>query len=432
MLVVSPRFAPTNAADMHRVRQSLPYLAEFGWEPTVLAVEPAECEMPTDPWLAETVPAGTRVVRTGAVPVRWTRRLGLGHFDLRALPLLARAGSRLLARERFDVVYLSTTAFATMALGPYWRARFGVPYVLDLQDPWRTDYYAAPGAPPPPGGRLKHAAAQAVARALEPATVRRAAHIVSVSPAYPDVLRARYPGLDPGRFTVLPFGAPEADFDVLRARPVRQTVFDPEDGHEHWVYVGRAGGDMALALRALFLALAEARRTDPERVGRLRLHFVGTDYAPEGRARETVAPVAAACGVGDLVRERPLRVPYAEALQCLLDADALVMPGSDDPGYTASKLYPVILANKPLLAVFHEQSTVLGVLRETRAGVGVGFRADEPAEAVAARIGEAWFAPRAFEAPPETDWAAFAPYSAREMTRRQCRVFDLAASTSSA
>jgi hypothetical protein len=236
------------------------------------------------------------------------------------------------------------------------------------------------------------------------------------------MLLRRYRWLRPDQFTVLPFGAPEADFDFLRRETIRQSVFDPADGFEHWIYVGRAGGDMALALTAFFTALRRARDASPERYDRIRVHFVGTDYASGGSARQTVAPLAAACGVLELVEERPHRIPYFEALQALLEADALIVPGSDDPGYTASKLYPYILARKPLLAIFHERSSVVDVLRRTRGGTVVPFATEERPDEVAKRIGEAWFH-RTPDA-PATDWAAFAPYTARAMTRRQCEVFD--------
>ncbi len=119
VLIVSPHFPPVNAPDHQRVRMSLPYFEEFGWRPTVLAVR-ADCvEGATlDPLLDRTVPAGTEVIRVGALPVRWTRRLaGWGDWRWRAWPFLWRAGSRTLARERFDLVYFSTTMFAAMASG---------------------------------------------------------------------------------------------------------------------------------------------------------------------------------------------------------------------------------------------------------------------------------------------------------------------------
>ena len=201
-------------------------------------------------------------------------------------------------------------------------------------------------------------------------------------------------------------------------------MFDPADGLEHWAYVGRAGGDMELALDAMFRALAMARRSDPARYDRLRLHFVGTSYAEGDRAVKTVEPVAIRNGVGDLVDERPHRIPYFEALQVLLDADALVVPGSDDPSYTASKLYPYILARRPLLAVFHASSSVVGVVQQARAGVVVPFGSEDSAEAIAGRLGQAWFDHPLPET--QTDWEAFAPYTARALAHRQAHVFELA------
>src|SRR5260221_72781 len=134
---------------------------------------------------------------------------------------------------------------------------------------------------------------------------------------------------------------------------------------------------MGFALRAFFKALAAMVHKQPGLRQSLRLHFVGTDYAPAERAQKSVEPLAAEFGVADLVSEQPQRIPYFQALQCLLDADALIVPGSDDPGYTASKLYPYILARKPLLAVFHESSSVVSVLRATNAGTVVTFASEE-------------------------------------------------------
>lgn len=428
-LIVSPRFAPSNAADSHRVRQSLPYLREAGWEATVLAVEPGEVGVPVDPLLLQTLPADADVVRVGAVPKAWTERVGIGSLEARAIVPVARAGTRLLREAQrvgrpFDVVFFSTTAMAFTALGPRWQRAFGVPFVVDFQDPWLSDYYDREGAPAPPGGPLKYGLSQAAARRLEPRVLRHAAHVLSVSPAYPDDLMQRYPWLRPEQFTVLPFGAPEQDFEVLLRSRARNPVFSPGDGLEHWAYVGRAGGDMKFSLSILFEALATARRDDPGRYNRLRLHFVGTSYAEGERAEKTVQPVADRYGVGDLVGERPHRISYFEALQVLLDADALVIPGSDDAGYTASKLYPYVLARRPLLAVFHHASTVVDVLRETQAGTTVTFGAGEPIERVAARLTEQWFSGPLPEV--KTDWKAFEPYTARAMTMRLTSVLDQA------
>ncbi len=409
-----------NAADAQRVRMALPYLAEFGWDAHILAVRPEDVEAVRDPLLLKTIPADIPVTRVSTVPVSWSRRVGIGSLALRSLWPLWRAGNRLL-RMPFDLLFFSTTQFPVTLLGPLWRQQFQVPYLVDFQDPWWSTYQPAE----PPGGRRKYAWSQRVAAFLEPTVVRGAGHIIAVSEAYPAELHARYANVPESRFTVLPFGAPGRDFEILEQTALRQHLFDPKDGRVHWVYVGRGGKDMHTALRGIFQTLAKYRHQDSLRWGKIKMHFFGTDYAPERSARKTIEPLAQECGVGDLVEERAGRIPYFEALACLLDAQALIVPGSDDPQYTASKIYPYILARKPMLAVFHEQSSVVPLLRSTHAGTVVTFSKQSTSAALADEIGTAWFAAPPTEA-PEVDWTAFAPHSAREMTRRLCATFQKA------
>ena len=388
----------------------------------MLAVEPGEVAAPLDVLLSQTIPDDVEVVRVGGIPRAWTERVGIGSLEARTFVSINRAGSRLLRTGSFDLVFFSTTAMSLTALGPRWKKRFGVPFMVDFQDPWLSDYYDQDGAPAPPGGALKYGVVRKAAEYLEPFVLRQAAHALSVSPAYPEALVARYPWLSRDRFTVLPFGAPKKDFEVLHRSGVTNPVFDSSDGLEHWAYVGRAGDDMAFALGAMFSALARARRDDPERYNRLRIHFVGTSYAEGDRARKTVQPVAVHHGVGDLVDERPHRIPYFQALRVLSDADALLIPGSDDPGYTASKLYPYVLADKPLLAVFHESSSVVDVIHRTRAGTAVTFTSRDTVDEVATRINAEWFA---VPLPAvRTDWEAFEPYTARAMAHTQAELFE--------
>lgn len=425
VLIISPHFPPINAADHQRVRMSLPYLPEFGWDPWILTVHPDSSSGTYDPLLIKTVPAETPITQTKALPVNLTRYIGLGTLGWRCLPFLANAGDQLLATQHFDLVYFSTTVFLTMALGARWYQRFGVPYVLDFQDPWLSDYYSRSSAQPP-GGRLKYGFNQFVARQLEPKAMRDVSQVISVSPDYPKTLSQRYPWLQDDQFTVLPFGAPEPDFEQLATLNVKQQVFDPADGKRHWVYVGRGGHDMALALRALFLGIQTDRERNPERWNHVKLHFVGTSYAPKERAVKTIAPIAEELGVADLVEEITDRIPYFEALQTLVDSDAILMIGSDDPSYTASKLYPCVLARKPIFALFHQQSSVVSILEACRAGHAVSFSDDSQPQtlipAVTAQLEWLFSLPKHYQ--PDTNWTAFQPYTAREMTRRQCAVFD--------
>ena len=481
---------------------ALPYFAEFGWEPLILKINPDEQEGIKDPDLCRTVPEHIKTWQAGCLPLWLTKWTGLRNVGLRSYFHLARLGDRIIQTEKPQVVFFSTTMFPLMTLGRYWQRRHGIPYVLDFQDPWRKEKKSEirsqkSGAPPhEPQGRLfdyqqlahlevagvqsanrsgnshpgplpgaerengttaehrspafKARLAEGVAGILEPFAMRRVSHVVSVSPAYVDMFRGRYSWLGENDFTVLPFGAAEADYEFLHASPMRQAVFDPHDGKQHWVYVGACIRQMSFAVRAFFLALNEMLEAQPALRKQLQIHFIGTNYAPKERAVKMVEPLAIEYGLGDVVSETTDRIPYFEALQCLLDADALFVPGSDDPGYTASKIYPYILARKPLLAVFQEASTVVQVLNRTKAGTVASFRSGENVEAVASRIlATGWLASRPQDngqqttdsetgrqsvvsgqwpgaRPPmaATVWPAFAPYTAREMTRKLCQIFD--------
>jgi len=425
VLIVSPNFPPINAPDMQRVRMALPHLHERGWEPVVLAVAPDSAGGVVEPLLEDTYPRDIRVIRVRGIPLRYARWAGVGSLWWRCGRALRAAGEELLSSEPFDLVFFSTTQFDAFALGPVWRRRFGVPYVLDYQDPWINTYYHRTRTRPP-GGWLKFNLTQWVARRREPEAVRNASGIVTVSAAYGQELRARYPEGGATRITLLPFGAAPADFATAARHRPASPLINFGDGNFHHVYTGRAGADMAFALTVFFRAFRRYRETHPARAERMRFHFIGTDYAPPPQGREWVMPVARAEGVAANVREHCHRVPYFEALHYLLHADALVVIGSNDSTYTASKLFPYVLARRPLLLLFHQDSLVLKLAREIGAGIPVGFSATDEPDPLAAAVYERWFAGDGCLVPAGFNEEKFRPYTAANLTGTLAGCFDAA------
>lgn len=419
MLIISPNFPPINAADMHRVRQSVGYFREMGWQPTVVMVDPAASEFKSDPLLEQTLPADLEIIRVRAFSTRWTRKLGLGNLALRSLWFYRREVNALLRRRKFDLIYFSTTMFPVLILGAYWKKRFKVPYVIDMQDPWHSEYYRdKPAHERPP----KYWLAYHLNKYLEPIAMRKVDGVIAVSEAYNQTLRTSYPNIRPENCTVIPFGAFQKDMDVLQNQTVPNRFFRASPEFVRFAYVGRAGHDMRFALTQVFRAFRRGLEQDPALFGKVRMYFIGTDYAPEHLSRKTVVPVAENEGVADYVTEHSSRVPYFTGLQILQDADGLLMPGSDDPQYTASKLYPYILAKRPLIAVFHEKSSVVGILRETNAGVVVPFSEGKD---VSETVYLAWRRTlQQLPFSPPTNWQAFEPYTAREMAKKQVYFFE--------
>jgi hypothetical protein len=418
LLIVSPNFPPASAPDMQRVRMSLPYFEAFGWRPSVLAVGGLD-ERVAEPDLLRTVPAQVPVTYTGALSPAWTRRVGVGSLALRAFGPLHRAGLRLIRERRVDLVYFSTTLFPTLALGRLWKRRTGVPFVVDMQDPWVSDYLDAhPEARPP-----KYRWARRLHGVLEPYTMREVDAIIAVSPAYHATLRRRYPRISESMCATVPFGAAEDDWRVARELTWANPWFDASDGRLHAVYVGRGGRDLDTSASIFFRALRHASAPAAER--QLRVWCIGTDYAPGAAGRETLAPVAAREGVGGIVVESPARIPYLEGLRVLGDAHALVILGSDDAAYSPSKIYPYLLAGRPVIAVLHADGPAVALLERAGAGPVITFRSTADVEAAAGRLAR-WLTAELPRLPrsAHVDREVLAPWLAPELTRQQCLVFD--------
>lgn len=419
--IVGPDFLPSSLPPALRIRLFATHLAEFGWRVTVVTVAPEFYEQRTDPAMSALLPASVDVVRTWAVPARLTRLLRFGDLGLRSVGPLWAALARLCRQRPVDLVFLPVPPFVPMVLGRLARARFGIPYVVDYIDPWLLE---GPRAAPAGGPTLKRRLAAALARTLEPFTLRRVAHVVGVSPGTVGGVVARHRWLSREQATDIPYGGEPADFDHVRRHPRRNPVFTPGDGFLHASYVGAYTEALEGALRALLAGVRAAREDGLEGADRLRLHFVGTSYAAGARARPVTA-IARQLGVETVVEERPERVAYLDALQVMLDSDALLIVGSDEPHYTPSKVFPSVLARRPVLALLHEACDAADLLERTGSGPVLRFKAGadllrDPGTVAAAL---AQVLARREEIRPGVP-SGFEPSTARAMTARLAAVFD--------
>ncbi|MFI5177924.1 MAG: glycosyltransferase [Vicinamibacterales bacterium] len=363
VLMVSPHFPPDSSAAAHRVRLLAPHLPAAGWTPTIVTVDPTRYEGRLDPGLDALVPSSLPVIRAAAWPARWTRRIGLGDLGLRAFTGLRRACRAELSRQHYDALFITIYPVYPALLGPRLKAEFHVPFVLDYQDPWVGAWGLTVGGRADGGPDWKSRASRRLGVWLEPRAVGAADALTAVSQGTIDGIVDRIPDASRIPHAIIPLGFEAGDFEQLRAQPRAMTLFDPSDGLVHLCYVGTllpTGGE---TLRLLLSATARARAAFPE-ARRLRLHFFGTSNQSTGD-RDRVRPIAEACGLGDIVTEVPGRLDYLDALAVLTQASAILLLGSSEPHYTASKLYPALLARRPILALFHESSSVVSILRAT-------------------------------------------------------------------
>jgi hypothetical protein len=422
ILIVAPHFPPVDTADMHRVRMSIPHFEKYGWKSIVLTIDGRHVSARKDPRLLDSMAPEIVVKRVTAVPEYLTRVIGIGDAAIRAYPFLLLEGLRLIKLHHVDLVYISTTQFYAFTLGPIWKRRTGVPFVLDIQDPWANWYVPARGQI---DGDFKRKIARRIHRHLESTTMPLADGLISVCQDYVDELQSRYPNLRQAPYAVLPFGVSPSDFEIDYQCVKGSYDFDPSDGNIHGVYVGRGGGDMARALGIMFSALKIGLTRSPHVFSRIRLHFVGTDYAPSSKSRESVRPIALKYGVDRFVTEVATRVPYFHGLGLLKKSNFLLVPGSEDPRYTASKILPYLYLSKPLFAVFNERSPVMSILERYRCAGAIGFGSQHSDEDCARELVDAW---EHFLSHPDKgntiEPSSLKPFFSSVMTEHQCRVFD--------
>jgi hypothetical protein len=182
---------------------------------------------------------------------------------------------------------------------------------------------------------------------------------------------------------------------------------------------------MEPVLRALLRAIAELRQREPVLTERLRLTFVGTNYAPRDRTARLVQPIAERCGVGDLVEEYSERLPYHETLALYAQSDAVLLIGSVSADYTASKLFNCVLARKPVLALLNARSLASQIAAGFPNVFLASFDRDPSEPQFVAWLSEGlrWALSR-----PAVDGrtieAQLGPWSARQLTAAQCGIFD--------
>ena len=99
VLIISPHFPPVNAADMHRVRQALPFINENGWQAEVIAVDPRYVEAYSlDDLLIKSLPTDIKVHWVKALNVDKTRKFGLGSLSMRSFFNFKKKGNKVLKK----------------------------------------------------------------------------------------------------------------------------------------------------------------------------------------------------------------------------------------------------------------------------------------------------------------------------------------------
>lgn len=404
---------------MQRIRMSLPYFKEFGWEAEVVTVHPAFSDLAKDLILQESIPKEIKVHQVNALPKRLTSKFGLGSIALRSLWFYRKKVNQLIRDKKFDLIYFSTTQFPVCVLGAYWKKKFDIPYIIDMQDPWFSDYYQSTQKKQRP---KKYWFSYRLNKYLEPIAMKSVGGLVSVSDRYIQQLRERYPHIINIPAQTITFGAFDIDFQIAEKHHSElAVVFDGHKDTLHLIYIGRGGYDMQAATETLFKSFAHGLKVEPDLFERVRFHFIGTSYAPNGQGIKTIAPIANKMSLSFYVTEYTDRIGFYQSLKNLKQANGLIIIGSDDSSYTASKLYPYILAKKPLLAIMNKTSSACDIITTCNAGTLIIL--DEESSTAYQKL-SSYLKEVSNGRLPVTNWKAFEAYTSAALTKKQVALFN--------
>lgn len=350
ILIIYPHWPPSNLAGVHRPRLVANYLEEFGWKPIVLTVHPDYYEEEPDWDLTKTVAPSIEVHRVKAKPLSATLRL-VGDIGLRAWFELEKKALSLIHEKNIDFIWIPIPSFYVAVLGRKLFNKTGVKYGIDYIDPWVRDISNRKN--------LRSVFSLYAAKVLEPYAVKKASLISGVSEAYyRPVLEKNFSG-KPVKHLAFPYGFDPNDHAIkLNNIPVPWQ----EDGKDikPFVYAGAFLPNSRIFVKALFKSIAQLVEEElwPPHY---KFYFIGTGFY-QGKSIQDYANEE---GVGNLVKEDRERHPFLNILNWLNAAHVVMVLGSTEKHYTASKTFQAILSGKPLLAVFHSESSAMQVLKET-------------------------------------------------------------------
>lgn len=409
ILIVCPTYVPSNSPDNQRIRISIPYFKKAGHQVTVLAVDSTYVEAPIDQVL-EKMPDITQIIRTKAFKAKYTRMLGLGNLGYRSLYYLFKEGSRFIKKERPDIIYFSTTVFPSLVLGRIWKRMFKIPFVVDLQDPWRNDYYLQfqkKQRPP------KFLIAHKLDSYLEKFTMPSCDGIIAVSAKYPKDINERYGIKIPS--IILPFSASKSDYKIVESLRIENPIFKKGKGI-YISYVGVVPPPMLPTVRLLLKVISEI---ESEYKLKIFVNFIGTSYDINAKEQSEISQYATElqlCNFNETTR----RVSHFESLRIVQDSDVMLVPGTLDEGYTASKIYSYILSQKPIIALIHEKSSISNILKKCNTGPVITFRDEYDLNSKEAKVKEEIL--KVLEKipfKPDINWANYKAYSVEEMVIKQ-------------
>ncbi len=352
VLIIYPHWPPSNLAGVHRPRLIGNYLTAFNWHPLVLTVESQFYEEPPDHDIVKTVSKDIEVIYTKARPVKSSSRL-IGDIGIRGFDFIYKKAREIIQTRKIDFIWIPIPSFYMALMGRLLYAKTKVPYGIDYIDPWARPLALHEN-------RFSKAwMARIVASILEPIAVKNASLISGVSKEYYQPVLDRNFKNKKVKDVAMPYGFDPNDHAI----DIPELSLPWKENERVLIYAGAFLPKAHMFMEAMFKGLQNLKNAG-DLPNNLRLCFLGTgkyggksieEYAKENNMQKETTEI----------RDR---FPFLHILNFLSKANAVLVIGSTEKHYTASKTFQALLSGKPVIAAFHEMSSAVSFMNSSNAG----------------------------------------------------------------
>lgn len=355
ILIIYPHWPPSNLAGVHRARLIANFLPKLGWHPIVLTVNEEYYDEPLDKDITKTVSPQVEVHKVNASnPLTFFGKRIIGDIGLRGFSQLYQKAMVIIREQKPDFLWIPIPSFYIALLGRLLHQKTGILYGIDYIDPWVSklaDYDTL---------FSKAWWSQQLAKLLEPVAVKKASLISGVSrPYYQAVLERNFQNCSIAQ-VAMPYGFDPADHQIILKN--LSLPWEKNKPVKAFVYAGAFLPQSHLFIDYLFQSIQQLQKSvswDDS----IKLYFLGTGHYGGKQLRD----YAADYGISSTVHEINERFPYLHILNFLSRAQGVMVIGSTEKHYTASKTFQSLLSGKPVFTIFHAESSAVKVMNEAKA-----------------------------------------------------------------
>ena len=351
ILIIYPHWVPSNLAGVHRARLIANFLPEFNYQPIILTVKSEFYEEPPDNDLHKTASEKIKVIYVNARKVGKIRMIG--DIGLRSFKFLKKEALNIIKNTKIDFIWIPIPSFYIAILGRVLYNKTKTPYGIDYIDPWVRDISNRKN--------FRSVTSLLIAKILEPYAVKKASLISGVSYEYYKPVLDKNFHRNKIAHVAMPYGFDPNDHKIKIQ--IKEYPWTKYPNCKPIIYAGAFLPNSVLYIKKLFKIIKKLKN---ENIWNDNWHifFVGTGNYPSKSIRE----YAEDFNISENIHEIKQRFPFLHILNFLSAAHRVMIIGSTEKHYTASKTFQALLSERPVYAMMHAESSTVKIMNSCNAG----------------------------------------------------------------